>query len=114
MNALDMRYVFLIVTLSTLGTSYMVYVAWQTEVARHARAYIEISESLDVANAQIRLLKAQDTFRDLGSCREKLYATEVLAEKTYIVTHRLSACMASLDTAAYEIIELQSECGLRR
>ena len=113
MNALDMRYAFWMATLSTLGTSYMIYVAWQTEVARHARAYIEISESLDVANAQVGRLKNLDMFRDLGVCREKLYASEVLAEKTYIVTHRLSACMASLDTAAYEIIELQSECGLR-
>ena len=113
MNALDIRYVFLMVTLSTLGTSYMIYVAWQTEVARHARAYIEISDSLDAANARIRLLEHQNVFRDLGVCREKLFNTEILAEKTYTVTHRVSACMESLDAAAYEIIELRSECGIR-
>ena len=114
MSALDIRYVFLMATLSTLGTSYMIYVAWQTEVARHARAYIEISESLDAANARVRLLEGQDMFRDLGVCREKLYDAEVLAEKTYTVTHRLSACLESLDASAYEIIELRSECGYRR
>ena len=112
MSILDIRYVFLMVTLSTLGTSYMIYVAWQTEVAHHVRAYIQVSERLDVANARIRLLESQDVFRDLGVCREKLFDAGVLVERAYTTAHRLSACIESLDAAAYEIVEMRSDCGL--
>ena len=114
MTALDIRYVFLMVTLSTLGTSYMVYVAWQTEVARHAKAYVRLADRLRESNDQIYDMRRADVYRDLGICREKLYDAELLSETTYGVRHELEACSLALEASTYEIVELRSECGYRR